>query len=228
MILMDISKKLFNSKNAVAFFDRIGKYAIVPLQMKALLRLRYLAACAIVLILSCISHAEAIKGTVKLKSEDDAEKVVIYVEKAPGEFIPPEKHPVMDQIELIFVPYVLPIVIGTTVDFHNSDDVLNNIFTPSWAGYKFNLGTYPKGVVRPFTFNRLGEVALLCNIHPDMEGYILVLQNPYFAIPDKQGRYEIKNVPPGIYDLKMWYKRKVSPSYTVTVEKGKDAIVDFK
>lgn len=228
MILIDMSKKLFNSKNTVAFFDRIGKDAFVSLQIKALLQLRYLAACAIVLILSCISHAETIRGTVKLKSEDDAGKVVIYIEKAPGGFIPPEKHPVMDQSELIFVPHVLPILIGTTVDFHNSDDVLNNIFTPSWAGYKFNLGTYPKGVVRSFTFNRLGEVALLCNIHPDMEGYILVLQNPYFTIPDKQGRYEIKDVPPGVYDFKMWYKRKVSPSYTVTVKKGKDTMVDFK
>lgn len=174
------------------------------------------------------SSAETIRGTVKLKGGEDAGKMVVYVEKAEGLFIPPEKHPIMDQIELIFIPYVLPILIGTTVDFHNSDDVLNNIFTPSWAGYKFNLGTYPKGVVRSFTFNRLGEVALLCNIHPDMEGYILVFQNPYFAIPDKQGRYEIKDVPPGIYDLKMWHKRQVSPSYTVTVEKGKDAIVDFK
>src|SRR3990167_5293275 len=72
-----------------------------------------------------VSSAETIRGTVKLQGQEDARKVVIYVEKAPGEFIPPEKHPVMDQIELIFVPYVLPILIGTTVDFHNSDDVLD-------------------------------------------------------------------------------------------------------
>ncbi|MBI3754667.1 MAG: hypothetical protein HY265_00685 [Deltaproteobacteria bacterium] len=179
-------------------------------------------------MLANTSYAETVRGTVKLKGEDDAGKVIIYIEKAEGIFIPSEKHPIIDQIDLTFVPYVLPVVLGTTVDFHNSDDVLNNIFTPSWAGHKFNLGTYPKGVVRSFIFDRLGEVVLLCNIHPDMEGYILVLQNPYFAIPDKHGRYEIGNVPPGVYDLKIWYKRKISPSQAITVEKGKGTMADLR
>jgi plastocyanin len=187
----------------------------------------YMASFAVLFILSAVSYAETVRGTVKLKTEEDAGKVVVYIEKAGGVFIPPEKRPIMDQIDLIFVPYVLPVVIGTTVDFHNSDDVLNNIFTPS-SGYKFNLGTYPKGVVRSYTFNRLGEVVLLCNIHPDMEGYILVLQNPYFAVLDKRGEYRINNVPPGTYNMKMWYKKKISPVYTITVEKGREAVLDFK
>lgn len=194
------------------------------------LALRFLCAFLFIItfLLTAASHAETIRGTFKFKNEDDAGKVVVYIEKADGTFVPPDRHPVMDQIELTFVPYVLPVLIGTTVDFHNSDDVLNNIFTPSWAGHKFNLGTYPKSVVRSFTFDRLGVVALLCNIHPDMEGYILVLQNPYFTIPDKEGRYQIKDIPPGIYDLRMWYKTKISPVQTITVEKGKETVVDFR
>lgn len=183
---------------------------------------------ALLVVVINTSSAETIRGTVKIKTEGDAEKIVVYIEKAEGIFISPERHPIMDQIDLTFIPYVLPVLIWTTVDFHNSDDVLNNIFTPSWAGHKFNLGIYPKGVIRSFTFDRLGEVALLCNIHPDMEGYILVLQNPYFAVPDKEGKYQINNVPPGVYNLKMWYKRKTSPAYTIAVEKGKETVVDFK
>lgn len=194
------------------------------------LALRFLCAFLFIItfLLTAASHAETIRGTFKFKNEDDAGKVVVYIEKADGIFVPPDRHPVMDQIELTFVPYVLPVLIGTTVDFHNSDDVLNNIFTPSWAGHKFNLGTYPKGVVRSFTFDRLGVVALLCNIHPDMEGYILVLQNSYFTIPDKEGGYQIKDIPPGIYDLRMWYKTKISPAQTITVEKGKETVMDFR
>ena len=88
--------------------------------------------------------------------------------------------------------------------------------------------TYPKGVVRSFTFDRLGEVVLLCNIHPEMESYILVLQNPYFVVSDKDGKYQIHNVPPGVYNLMMWYKRKTSSAHTITVEKGKETVVDFK
>src|SRR4030066_803967 len=171
------------------------------------------------------ANAETIRGTVRYKSEDDAGKTVVYIEKASGAFWPPYKHPIMDQIELTFVPYVLPVLIGTTVDFHNSDDILNNIFTPSWAGRKFTLGTYPKGGIGYFTFARLGEVALLCNIHPDMEGYILVLQNPYFAVPDKDGKYQIPNVPPGAYNLKIWYKSSISPVKDITVKKGKELVV---
>ncbi|MEE9590880.1 MAG: hypothetical protein V3W26_00045 [Thermodesulfobacteriota bacterium] len=172
--------------------------------------------------------AETIKGTVKLRDKDDADKVVIYIEKVDGTFIPPEDNPIMDQIELTFVPFVLPVLIGTTIDFHNSDDILNNIFTPSWVGHRFNLGTFPKGVVRSFTFDRLGEVKLLCNIHPDMEGYILVLPNPYYDIPNEEGRYQIKDVPPGNYSMKMWYDTSVSRSMKVEVKNGKETVVDFR
>jgi len=171
--------------------------------------------------------AETIKGKVKLKSANHADKVVVFVEEAKGTFFPPEEHPIMDQINLTFVPYVLPVLKGTTVDFHNSDDVLNNIFTPSWAGRKFNLGTYPKGVVRSYTLDRLGEVKLLCNIHPDMEGYILVLQNPYFAVTDEEGRYEITSVAPGSYTLHVWYERVPGEPQAITVKKGEVTVADF-
>src|SRR4030066_859796 len=153
------------------------------------------------------ANAETIRGTVRYKSEDDAGKTVVYIEKASGTFVPPYKHPIMDQVELTFVPYVLPVLIGTTVDFHNSDDVLNNIFTPSWAGRKFNLGTYPKGIVRSFTFDRLGEVVILCNIHPEMEAYILALKNPFFAVTDKTGKFTISGVPSGRYTLRTWHEK---------------------
>src|SRR3972149_9472817 len=199
-------------------------------QMKQIRRLLKAIQLFIILFILSVNTADAetIRGAVKYKSEDDAGKAVVYIENTGGTFIPPEKHPIMDQIDLTFVPYVLPVLIGTTVGFHNSDDVLNNIFTPSWAGHKFNLGTYPKGVVRSFTFDRLGEVALLCNIHPDMEGYILVLQNPYFAVPDKDGKYQIPNVPPGVYNLKIWYKSSISPVKDITVKKGKESVVDSR
>jgi len=171
--------------------------------------------------------AETIRGKVKLKSKNDADKVVVYIKDANGVFYPPEERPIMDQIDLTFVPYVLPVLKGTTVDFHNSDDVLNNIFTPSWSGRKFNLGTYPKGVVRSYTLDRLGEVKLLCNIHPDMEGYILVLQNPYFSVTDEEGRYEINNVAPGGYVLQLWYERVLGEPQSITVKKGEVTVADF-
>jgi len=186
--------------------------------------------CIVVLLVLSFNTAEAetIRGAVKYKSDKDAGKAVVYIEKAYGTFAPSKKNPIMDQIDMTFVPYVLPLLVGTTVDFHNSDGLLNNIYLPSWAGYKFNLGTYPKGVVRPFTFDRLGEITVLCNIHPQMEAYILALQNPYFAVPDKDGKYQIKDIPPGSYKLNMWYKKSVGQAKKIIVEEGKETVVDFR
>lgn len=174
------------------------------------------------------TFSETIKGTVSYKSPEDMGKVVVYIEKASGIFFSPKQRPIMDQIDLTFVPYVLPVVLGTTVDFHNSDDVLNNVFTPSRVGRRFNLGTYPKSVVRSFTFDRLGEVVLLCKIHPEMEGYILVLQNPYFSVPDKDGRYKIDGVPPGRYKVILWYNKKIDQLMKIRVNTDKELVVDFK
>ncbi|HLA47863.1 MAG TPA: carboxypeptidase regulatory-like domain-containing protein, partial [Nitrospinota bacterium] len=118
--------------------------------------------------------------------------------------------------------------IGTTVNFINSDDVLNNIFTPSWAGRKFNLGTYPKGIVRSFTFDRLGEVVILCNIHPEMEAYIFVLSNPFFAVTDKTGKFTISGVPSGKYTLKTWHERLKPQTKQISVKENSTTVVDFE
>lgn len=192
-----------------------------------------LLALSIILVLEFFmlisnTFSETIKGTVSYKSPEDAGKVVVYIKKASGNFFPPKEHPKMDQIDLTFAPYVLPVIRRTTVDFHNSDDVLNNVFTPSWAGHRFNLGTYPKSVVRSFTFDRLGKVVLLCKIHPEMVGYILVLQNSYFAVPDKDGFYSIQGIPPGNYKIRMWYDKNQGLLKKITVSAGKDLVVDFR
>lgn len=99
----------------------------------------------------------------------DSSNVVVYVQSISGKkFEPPKKPVVLDQINLTFVPHVLPVVAGTTVAFPNSDEVRHNVFSPSPAK-RFNLGTYPRGVVRTVTFDKPGDVALLCNVHEVIE-----------------------------------------------------------
>jgi hypothetical protein len=85
---------------------------------------------------------------------------------------------------------------------------------------KFNLGTYTQGMARSYTFNKLGEVAILCNVHPEMEAYILVLQNPYFAQLDGSGKFRIADVPPGDYVVKAWYHGKAKQQNVKVPEKG--------
>jgi len=113
--------------------------------------------------------------------------------------------------------------VGTTVDFLNSDPVGHNVYWPSISGNKklaHNLGTWPKGERKSFEFNDVGAAGLLCNVHPEMNGYIVVSPTPYFAVTDKSGNYEIKNVPAGKYTLKTWSEDGKVTTQAVEVAAG--------
>jgi len=184
------------------------------------------------LLLQCggPSFAGDIKGKVKAVGVKNNANAVIYVETIPGKTFDPPKDPVtMDQRNLVFTPHALPIVAGTTVRFLNSDDVLHNVFTPDKCAEKFNLGTWPKGQERTYTFKNAGCVSrMLCNVHPEMEAYVVVLENPYFAVSSKDGSYTIKNVPPGKHTLKIWHDKLKGESQEVTVAESGATDVNFE
>ncbi len=174
-------------------------------------------------------RAGTIKGKVTVPRARSLANMVVYVEKAPGEFPPPKEHVTVDQKNLTFVPHVLPVVVGTTVDFLNSDQVLHNVFTPDKCANKFNLGTWPKGEARPMRFDKVGcSPVLLCNVHPEMEGFVVVLQNPYFAVTDKSGLFALSNVPEGKYTLKIWNRKFLEGSWDVTVPKEGDVTAELR
>lgn len=158
-------------------------------------------------------------GKVTVAGTLDAGNAVVYIASAPGQFTP-QQIPQLDQRDIRFQPHVLPVVLGTTVKFLNSDDVQHNVFTPSEAGDFFNLGTWPKGRSKNYTFAKMGKVELLCNVHHEMHGYILVLQNPFFAVSEKGGNFRIENVPPGSYTLKVWHEHAQATPKPIQVSAG--------
>ena len=143
-----------------------------------------------------------IVGAIAVPKPDQA---VVFLAAVPGSFSAGRAQ--MNQQGKVFIPYVLPIIQGTTVEFHNGDDLAHNVF--GIGAEEFNLGSFTKGNVREHTFNKLGEVTILCNVHPEMEGHILVLQNPYFAKPDGSGKFHIAKVPTGDYVIEAWYADKI-------------------
>ena len=151
-------------------------------------------------------------------------KSVVYVDAIAGKTFPaPKDHPVIDQKGLMFNPHVVVVQQGTTVDFLNSDNVAHNVFWPNVGGDKKqtkNLGTWPKGEKRSFTFDKAGVVPLLCNVHPDMAGYLVVTPTPYFAETDDAGNYKIKDVPDGSYTVTVWHEGAKNQSTPVTVSGG--------
>jgi len=181
--------------------------------------MRYNAFVVVVLTTGLCIGAWA--GDIEGKVTGMKGKSVVYVEAIAGKTFPaPKDHLVVDQKGLVFVPHVVAVQQGTTVEFLNSDNVAHNVFWTAISGDKkagHNLGTWPKGEKRPFTFDKPGVVPLLCNVHPDMAGYIIVSPTPYFAETDDRGDYKIKDVPDGSYTVTVWHEGAKNQSKQVTV-----------
>ena len=178
-------------------------------------------AAGVLLALAGASRANEIKGKVSLQGIKSAENIAVYVDViADKKFDAPKDHVVVDQRKMTFIPLVVVVQQGTTVEFLNSDPVGHNVYWPSISGNKklsHNLGTWPKGEKKPFQFNDLGTASLLCNVHPEMSGYVVVVPTPYFAVTDKEGNFEIKNIPAGKYTLKTWSEDGKPTSQAVDV-----------
>ena len=168
-------------------------------------------------------------GTISGKVSGVSGESVVYVDVIQGKTFPaPSARPVVDQKGLMFVPHLTAVQLGTTVDFLNSDSVAHNVFWTSVGGNKkltHNLGTWPKGEKHSFKFDNAGAVPLLCNVHPEMAGYIVVSPTPYYAVTDKSGEYKIENVPDGSYTLVAWHEGAKGQSKPVTV--SGDSKADF-
>jgi len=176
------------------------------------------------LFLAGYAIAGDVKGKVSVQGLRSAENIAVYVDAIPGKkFDAPTQHVTIDQRKMAFVPKVTVVMQGTTVDFLNSDSVGHNVYWPSISGNKklaHNLGTWAKGEKKSFQFNDLGAASLLCNVHPEMSGTLVIVASPYFAVTDSDGTFEIKNVPPGTYTLKTWSEDGKVTTQSVTVAAG--------
>ena len=185
------------------------------------------ALIAASLALTASSYAGSISG--KLSGVSGIS--VVYVDTIAGKSFPaPEAHPVLNQKGLAILPHILVAQTGSTVDFLNSDKVAHNVFWPSIQsggkkGPGHNLGTWPQGEKRSFKFDQAGVVPVLCNVHPEMSGYIVVVPTPYFAETDASGAYKIENVPDGQYTVTAWHEGAKTQSKPVAV--SGDAKADF-
>jgi plastocyanin len=159
----------------------------------------------------------------------DETRSVVYLESAPAAAfadIDPQ-HAAMDQRNETFIPHVLAITVGTTVDFLNSDSIYHNVFSISKAK-RFDLGHYAAGNSKSVRFDRPGIVRVFCEIHSHMSAFILVFSHRYFAVTAADGRYQIGRVPPGHYTLSAWNEGAVRESRQIVVpEEGGTVESDF-
>ncbi len=159
----------------------------------------------------------------------DRRRSVVYLETAPQPAFaePQPRRATLDQRNETFVPYVLALTVGSTVDFPNSDRTYHNVFSLSKTK-RFDLGRYPRGQSRSVRFDQPGVVRVFCEIHSHMSAWILVFAHPYFATTDVEGRYHIDGVPPGSYTLVAWNDGAVRARREVRVAaEGETVDADF-
>jgi plastocyanin len=152
---------------------------------------------------------------------------VVYLE---GSFPQPASLPMkqVTQKDLTFIPALLPVRVGTRVEFPNLDDTYHNIFSYSPAK-RFDLGRY-RPDERPIptqVFDKPGLVTLRCDIHEHMRGLILVLNTPYFVMTDTEGRFRLSGLPAGHYTLKAWIDSRTTREKPVELKSGQTLHIDF-
>jgi plastocyanin len=158
----------------------------------------------------------------------DRRQSIVYLATAPqGAFEErPREQAVLDQRQETFVPYVLPVLVGTTVAFPNNDPFYHNVFSLSKAA-RFDLGRYPMGRSKTVRFDRPGIVRVFCEIHSHMSAFVVVLSHRYFAATSPGGRYRIADVPPGKYDVVVWTDGEERDKKRVRVAPGGTVELDF-
>ena len=158
----------------------------------------------------------------------DVRRGLVYLDVAPRSAFD-DRDPgraVMDQRNETFLPRLLAVQTGTTVDFPNSDSTYHNVFSLSRAR-RFDLGRYAAGKTKSVRFDRPGVVRVFCDIHSHMSAFIVVFNHPYFRVTDADGRFRIDNVPPGTYTVIGWYEGEARTQRSVTVTAGAAADLDL-
>ena len=201
----------------------------------------FLPAVLILTVSAAFAAGGKILGTVKTNGLRTPANVLIYLSEAPpvsGDLSKVKF--VMDQRNLEFVPHILPILVGATVQFPNNDKVEHNVFSLSRTK-QFNLGSYKTGESKSVVFDKPGIVELRCDVHAEMAAYILVLKNPYFALTDEKGRFEIpdsrylnrigltgiEKLPPGKYFVRTWHEKLKSQREAVVVPESGDVTLQL-
>lgn len=172
---------------------------------------------------SALAAGGTVAGKVEATPAKYLEETVVYLKGGVGSHAPAPAS--MDQKGMKFIPHVLAVTKGDTVQFLNHDGVAHNVYSPDNEGY--NLGSFKPEESRSYTFKSAGVYTQLCSIHPEMLGFIFVGENQYAAAVDRAGNFTIKDVPPGTYKIAVWNSHLKAAEKTVTVTAGATSEVSF-
>lgn len=178
-------------------------------------RLWQLCGLALAAAVPATAAVSDLRGTVLLlakggkvvdRSADSRSAVVLYRPKAAPKSVASNQTFKMVTRQKEFVPRVLAVPVGSTVQFPNDDPILHNVFSLSGANH-FDMGLYRRGTGKSYTFRTPGLVRVFCNIHQSMVAYIVVADTPYIARPDQNGGFTLVGLPEGPGTLEVWHEQ---------------------
>jgi hypothetical protein len=160
------------------------------------------------------------------RSGSELLNVIVFIQDAPKVTPLPLTTARILQESETFVPRVVAITRGSTVEFPNGDPFFHDVFSLSRSA-TFDLGSYPRGQKRAHQFRQAGLVKVYCHIHSHMSASIMVFDHTFFTIPKTDGGFTIDNIPPGSYKVGAWHERIGETSQPVTIEAGRTAEIQF-
>ena len=161
-----------------------------------------------------------------LSLQKEIRNTVVWLENAPASAAWPAraKKVEMDQKACVYIPRIVVVPAGGTVDFLNSDRLLHNIHAAPKLNAPFNL-TQPKNRTIPITFAKPEIIRIICDLHPWMVSWVVVAAHPFYAITGADGQFAFDNLPPGQYKLQVWHERLGTVRANVTVDDQQPARV---
>lgn len=174
--------------------------------------------CILVLTVASFCNAQqAITGhvvidrppdAVKRNANPDNSKVVVWLTPtaSPQRSATPAGNARLTQKDKRFIPELLVVPVGSSVEFPNRDPFFHNVFS-LFEGKRFDLGLYQAGETRHVRFDREGVSYIFCNIHPEMHAVVIALSTPFYGVSGDNGEFKIPDVPPGNYQMHVWYER---------------------
>jgi plastocyanin len=186
---------------------------------------RYGSVVAVVGLWAGAAAAGTINAMVNTEAGAPVANAVVYAVPASGA-LPAPKAAQMAQENQEFIPYVLPVQVGATVDFPNRDSFRHHVYSFS-APKPFELKLFSGTERQMVTFDKPGAIALGCNIHDNMLAYIYAVPTPYFAVTGEDGKAAL-SVPAGVYAVKTWQPNQRGTGDNAVEMTVRDAAADYK
>jgi plastocyanin len=176
------------------------------------------------------AHKKPVYGeSVVVNKNGTLKNVLVFIKSGlPGKkYTPPKQSLEFDQEGCEYKPHVLGIMVNQELDIKNSDNTLHNVHSLSKLNPQFNRAQPIKNMVMKEKFEKVETFKVKCEVHPWMNAYIGVFDNPYFAVTGDDGSFTLKNVPPGEYTIEAWQEKYGSQTAKVKVNASGQATVDF-